>query len=103
MICYPYTHVCDISRSLNTSILLSEACNDVKCKFGATCTNGRCVCPYLCPKPYEPVCGSDGNTYRNECEMKKKSCHDDMELVVANLGECPDLLSGSGGRIFAFN
>ena len=31
--------------------------------------------------------------------MKKKACHDDQELEVATLGECPDLLSGSGGRM----
>ena len=81
--------------------IIPEACNGVKCKFGARCENGRCVCPFLCPREYEPVCASDGNTYPNDCEMRKETCQKNQELEVVHLGECEDLLGpeGSGGRL----
>ena len=35
----------------------------------------RTDCPLDCSdKPDDPVCGSDENVYRNECELKKMTC-----------------------------
>ncbi|XP_034256084.1 agrin [Thrips palmi] len=32
------------------------------------------TCPSDCPSDEKPVCGSDGNTYRSECELKRETC-----------------------------
>ena len=34
------------------------------------------------------MCGSDGNTHSNECEMGRTACEQDIEITVAYPGEC---------------
>ena len=68
---------------------------NIRCTFGAECRNGQCVCPQDCPHHHEPVCGSDGNTYTNECEMNKQACAQVTEIDVEYRGECDDT---SGGK-----
>ncbi|GBO03091.1 Agrin, partial [Araneus ventricosus] len=72
-----------------------DLCINVHCKYGARCEDGRCVCPTECPENYDPVCSSDGTTYRNECEMRRAACEQTMELSVLIYGECEDV-GGSG-------
>ena len=38
-------------------------------------------CPRYCPKSIEPVCGSDGKIYKNDCERRKINCGDDVDKV----------------------
>lgn len=86
-----------------TSFLPTDACVGVRCPFGATCENGQCMCPSVCPTLYEPVCASDDKSYDNDCEMRRKACRDNVELEIVHTGLCDDLdvgvISGSGGEL----
>lgn len=66
-------------------------CSIHKCQFGATCVelNGsaHCECP-ICPAEFEPVCGSDGITYGNECKLRLEACKHRREIRVLYGGPC---------------
>ena len=35
-----------------------------------------------------PVCGTDGESYASECEMRISACNNQQFVVVANKGDC---------------
>ncbi|XP_023225302.1 agrin-like isoform X1 [Centruroides sculpturatus] len=72
-----------------------DLCQNVHCKYGARCENGRCVCPTECPDTHEPICANDGVTYQNECEMWQAACQQSQDLSILFYGECEDV-GGSG-------
>jgi coxsackievirus/adenovirus receptor len=48
-------------------------------------------CPTFCPRDMRKVCGSDGNTYSNECLLKKASCSQSGRyeaITVKHAGPC---------------
>lgn len=44
-------------------------------------------CPSLCPNVFQPVCGSNGQTYSNECQLKIAVCQGEQVTQVSE-GEC---------------
>ena len=46
-----------------------------------------CQCP-KCPPTTKPVCGSDGQTYVNECELRRQSCTTKTNIRVLHDGKC---------------
>lgn len=46
------------------------------------------MCAKACPFNYDPVCGSDGKDYSNQCVMESVNCNNPSPVVVAYKGEC---------------
>ena len=77
----------------------SESCKRVECFHGNHCMedqNGipHCVscheeCPYNIPDdPRNYICGSDGRTYNNTCDLKAAICRKGQSITVAYKGPC---------------
>jgi len=45
-------------------------------------------CPSICTSEYKPVCGSDGKTYINKCELEIATCTSGGKIKLLHDGEC---------------
>ncbi|NWW02690.1 ICHY inhibitor, partial [Oreocharis arfaki] len=43
-----------------------------------------------CPLLYLPICGSDGNTYANECQLCVEKMETRQDIRILKDGECQD-------------
>nr|XP_033811133.1 C3 and PZP-like alpha-2-macroglobulin domain-containing protein 8 isoform X1 [Geotrypetes seraphini] len=49
----------------------------------------RCMCYRDCGYDGEPVCGSDGNLYQNQCQMEVAACRNNTRIEQLPMSQCP--------------
>ncbi|KAL5014686.1 hypothetical protein ScPMuIL_008956, partial [Solemya velum] len=68
-----------------------DLCKNHQCDLGAECrvrgNKPKCVCPH-CSDAFEPVCGSDGRSYTNECHLRYENCEKKTNIRIAHSGLC---------------
>ncbi|KAF8790959.1 Agrin like protein [Argiope bruennichi] len=66
-------------------------CFEHECEYGALCLMKKrrpvCECPE-CAEEFDPVCGTDGISYINECKLNKEACEQRKKIAVAYQGLC---------------
>lgn len=72
-------------------------CAQTNCRFYSKCVerpNGQavCICNESCNLSLDPVCGSDGRTYINECFLRAYACKRRQGIVVLQRGACSEFL-----------
>ena len=70
-----------------------DPCFTQKCAFGASCVTGKCLCPETdcLNEPVQAVCGSNGVTFMNQCELKAAQCLRQEPITLQYLGLCKEL------------
>lgn len=51
-------------------------------------TIGLHLCVPQCNNDYVPVCGSNGESYQNECYLRQAACKQQSEILVVSEGSC---------------
>uniref|UniRef100_A0A3P8N6D0 Kazal-like domain-containing protein n=1 Tax=Astatotilapia calliptera TaxID=8154 RepID=A0A3P8N6D0_ASTCA len=84
-----------------SSPLARELCDGPTCNEVESSTNQwigekheerfeRCTCYRDCGYDGDPVCGSDGQLYQNQCQMEVFACRNGTRIKQVPLSQCPD-------------
>ncbi|XP_025790819.1 tomoregulin-1 isoform X1 [Puma concolor] len=97
----PEYHPDSAAQELNVRESDVRVCDELSCKYGGVCKEDgdglKCACQFQCHTNYIPVCGSNGDTYQNECFLRRAACKHQKEITVVARGPCySDNGSGSG-------
>ncbi|XP_004677532.1 PREDICTED: tomoregulin-1 isoform X1 [Condylura cristata] len=97
----PELHADPTAQELNVRESDVRVCDESSCKYGGVCKEDgdglKCACQFQCHTNYIPVCGSNGDTYQNECFLRRAACKHQKEITVVARGPCySDNGSGSG-------
>ncbi|GIY34897.1 hypothetical protein CDAR_522171 [Caerostris darwini] len=87
-------------RNASIAKSVTGSCDELKCFHGAKCKEKhgevQCVCDFKCtsedrdmktPEDHT-VCGTDGNSYGSECQLRLFSCRYQKPIEVAAEGSC---------------
>ncbi|KAM4548817.1 C3 and PZP-like alpha-2-macroglobulin domain-containing protein 8 isoform 1-T1 [Odontesthes bonariensis] len=82
----------EVESSTNqwTGFVQANQCNNV---FGCLEEEQfeRCTCYRDCGYDGEPVCGSDGQLYQNQCQMEVFACRNGTRIKQVPLSQCPHM------------
>ncbi|XP_051017885.1 tomoregulin-1 isoform X2 [Acomys russatus] len=97
----PEYHPDAAAQELNVREPDIRVCDETSCKYGGVCREDgdglKCACQFQCHTNYIPVCGSNGDTYQNECFLRRAACKHQKDITVVARGPCySDNGSGSG-------
>jgi len=90
--------VCENAIKISDSCCVGAEgpCARHSCGHGASCVErsgmANCECP-TCSSHYEPICGSDGISYGNECQLRLEGCRHRRTIQVVHSGLCSKLKS----------
>ncbi|CAF4139116.1 unnamed protein product [Rotaria magnacalcarata] len=86
-----------------------EACKALICFHGKTCMIedgiGVCRCIFNCSSEENKICGSNGISYRNLCEMQRDHCTREENIVQVDSSHCKlrtSLLTQTDNIFFCF-
>ncbi|XP_073197608.1 follistatin-related protein 5 isoform X5 [Lepidochelys kempii] len=70
------------------------SCENKYCGLGRHCVVNReigqaeCACMEHCKSHYKPVCGSDGEFYKNHCEVHRAACLKKQKVTIVHNEDC---------------